>query len=80
MQKYYIRIIFLIPNYAFCSFLSLVIPSGSIYIETIRDMCVLPTRICFVLFCSLHTYRAWLIYHTLLSLLSPDRGSLCVFL
>jgi Organic solute transporter Ostalpha len=39
VQKYYIRIILLIPNYAVCSFLSLAFTSASLYIETIRDMC-----------------------------------------
>jgi hypothetical protein len=39
MQRYYIRIIFLIPNYALASLGSLAFDGASLYIETIRDMC-----------------------------------------
>lgn len=38
IQRYYIRIIFLIPNYALCSFFSLVFPGAALYIETVRDI------------------------------------------
>lgn len=40
VQKFYIRIIFLIPNYAISSFLSLTFSENALYIETVRDMCV----------------------------------------
>lgn len=38
LQKYYIRIVFLVPNYALCSFFSLVFRDAALYIETVRDM------------------------------------------
>jgi hypothetical protein len=39
MQRYFIRIIILIPNYALCSFLSLVFQDAAVYILAARDMC-----------------------------------------
>nr|BAV58341.1 DUF300-domain-containing protein [Ulva partita]BAV58343.1 DUF300-domain-containing protein [Ulva partita] len=38
VQKFYIRIIFLIPNYAISSFFSLIFSAYGLYIETVRDM------------------------------------------
>lgn len=39
VQRYFIRIIILIPNYALCSFFALVFEGASVYIQTARDMC-----------------------------------------
>jgi hypothetical protein len=39
LQRYFIRIIILIPNYAVCSFFSLAFEGAAIYIKTARDMC-----------------------------------------
>ena len=38
-QRYIVRIIFLIPVYAACSFASLLAADAAIYITTIRDWC-----------------------------------------
>jgi hypothetical protein len=39
VQRYFIRIIILIPNYALCSFFSLAFEGAAVYIQTARDMC-----------------------------------------
>ena len=40
-QRYILRIIFMVPVYAACSFASLLAENAAIYITTIRDWCVL---------------------------------------
>jgi hypothetical protein len=37
-QRYIVRIIFMVPVYAFMSFLSLVLPKSSIYFDSIREV------------------------------------------
>lgn len=48
MQRLYVRIIFLIPNYAISSFLSLLFRAYALYIETVRDMYGLPWLTCYL--------------------------------
>ena len=45
VQRYFIRIIILIPNYALCSFFALVFEGASVYIQTARDMCATAPRL-----------------------------------
>lgn len=40
LQRYIVRIIFLVPVYAMASWPSLVAPSSAVYITAVRDMCV----------------------------------------
>ncbi len=36
MQRYIVRIIFMVPVYSVCSFLALVLPHNAVYFETVR--------------------------------------------
>jgi hypothetical protein len=46
-QRYIVRIIFMVPVYAACSFASLLAEDASIYITTIRDWYVFAILIVF---------------------------------
>lgn len=37
LQRYIVRIVFMVPLYAFMSFLSLLMPDKSIYFDSVRD-------------------------------------------
>lgn len=38
LQRYIVRIIFMVPVYAVCSFLALVLPQKAVYFDTVRVM------------------------------------------